>query len=370
MKTGELNGVSRLATDVKSKIWPHFIVPPPAERDNEVQRTLISGDGVPNAGRPLARCWPNRPVLVNLEHVFDEFGEAQCGVWLPKAYDLARRAGVIAIPVASLSDLCGPRAPAFKDAIGADAPIGIAIRVTYQEAADRTTGDLLKRGMDALHLGPSECAVLADFTEDVDFTQPTAVSGVIESTIELLQEVGAWHSVAFEGSSYPETNPAEDGGDALVPRNEWLAWAGAVHFDKNTDERLVFGDYAADCSIVGFGKGGGKPTRHFRYATPRYWLVVRGDKEGSHKAVMMDVSQRIVESGQFAGRSFSVADDYIYRTAQGLDGPGSATTWREVNTTHHITRVVRDMGSVKELVFGDTHVGDEDERQTNLFDLV
>jgi hypothetical protein len=37
-------------------------------------------------------------------------------------------------------------------------------------------------------------------------------------------------------------------------------------------------------------------------------------------------------------------------------GPGTATTWREINTTHHITQVVRDIGRVKDLSFADLKV--------------
>jgi hypothetical protein len=56
---------------------------------------------------------------------------------------------------------------------------------------------------------------------------------------------------------------------------------------------------------------------------------------------------RILNSGRFADRTFSAADDYIFRTAQGQAGPGNAATWRAVNTTHHITRVVADIGHVR-----------------------
>ena len=62
---------------------------------------------------------------------------------------------------------------------------------------------------------------------------------------------------------------------------------------------------------------------------------------------MRDVCLRIVESGKFDGESFSSADEYIAQTARGQAGPDNPTIWRAVNTTHHITRVVADMGSVR-----------------------
>jgi len=68
---------------------------------------------------------------------------------------------------------------------------------------------------------------------------------------------------------------------------------------------------------------------------------------------MKEVCARIVESGHFASARFSPADAYIARTAQGLDGPGSSTTWRQVNTTHHLTRVVVDVANVRGLAIAE-----------------
>jgi hypothetical protein len=62
---------------------------------------------------------------------------------------------------------------------------------------------------------------------------------------------------------------------------------------------------------------------------------------------MQRVCRNIVDSGHFAGASFSAADSYIFRTANNDDGPGNATTWRQINTTHHITRAVVDIAKVR-----------------------
>jgi len=66
---------------------------------------------------------------------------------------------------------------------------------------------------------------------------------------------------------------------------------------------------------------------------------------------MSGVCAKIVESEHFAGRDFSAADDYIYLTAKGISGPGNSTTWRAMNTNHHITRAVTDVGDVRAIQF-------------------
>ena len=63
---------------------------------------------------------------------------------------------------------------------------------------------------------------------------------------------------------------------------------------------------------------------------------------------MQSVYRAIVKSGQFAGAEFSTADAYIARAAEDYRcGPGNATTWRQLNTTHHITQVVSDIARVR-----------------------
>jgi hypothetical protein len=72
-----------------------------------------------------------------------------------------------------------------------------------------------------------------------------------------------------------------------------------------------------------------------------------------------------VRSGRFAGRGFCSADDYIFKTAMGWDGPGNGTTWREINTAHHITRVVRDIGNIRGMSFAEPKFSDD---QLSLFE--
>jgi hypothetical protein len=182
------------------------------------------------------------------------------------------------------------------------------------------------------------------------------VSGVIEGALEYLEEIARWYAIVFQGTSYPEANPAAHGGNELVPRNEWKAWSKAVQLSKDTGAHIVFGDYAADCARMRFGKSGGRAIRHYRYTTPSDWFVVRGAETGDDTTVMREVCKRIVGSVHFAGRSFSAADDFIYRAAEAYGGPGNSTNWRGINTGHHITRVVRDIGAVKGLQFGDRKV--------------
>lgn len=354
---GEYRGLQRLAPDVADKIDPLLVVPPPRERDPEKHRLLTKDEIVHETGRRIADHWKMRDAFLDVRFLFAEFGEPECVEWLPRIFDVARKAHAQPIPVLGLADALGPRAAAFRLALATESATKVAIRVASGDI-DRDLGGRLAAVVSALGLSPEGCAVLADFS-DADFSDALAVAGIAQAALEDLQGIGRWRHVVFQGTNYPEVNPAESNGAAVVPRNEWLAWKEAVKLDGASPEHLVFGDYGADCAKFEFKKASrGIPIRHYRYTTSDSWLVVRGSAEGKAEAVMRGVCERILRSGRFAGRGFSSADDYIFKTAMGWDGPGNGSTWREINTAHHITRVVRDIGRIKGMAFTEATFSD------------
>jgi hypothetical protein len=364
MKKGELQGVLGLAEDVKAPTLPHWIVPPRIERDDEVQQALIATESVPGAGIVLSQYWADRPALLDLRYLFEEFGEAESSLWLPRAHELARTARVPVIPVAGLSDLSGPRAAGFRDSVAAGG-LRLGLRIDSSELIEAGLKERLQRAIERVGVAPEATAVLVEFS-DTDFSDTDLVAGVFENVIEGLEEAGRWFGIVCQATSYPESNPAGPSGEVVIPRTEWKAWTRAVGFSRDTGDHLLFGDYAADCARMLFGKSSARAIRHYRYATLEDWFVVRGAETGDDQTLMRDVCRRIVRGGYFAGRGFSSADEFIYRCAEAGGGPGNSTTWREINTTHHITRVVRDMGGVKGVLFSDRKVAPP-ARQIDMF---
>jgi hypothetical protein len=366
MKAGELNGLAQLMPDIKDCVLPRLIIPPRAERDDELQATLMDVESAPGAGIVVGRCWPDRSALLDAEHLFDDFGDDRATTWLPRMFRLARRSYVDAIPVARLADLVGPRRLAFRASIERGTPIELALLVTSGEMLDDGINQTIQAALEGISVSAERCVLLSDFT-DADISDADVVAGVMKGAFDQLEAIGRWVAIVSQATSYPEVNPAEHGGNFVVPRKEWSAWKRAVDFTANSPDHLVFGDFAADHAKLDFGANGGRAIRHYRYTTKSDWLVVRAAEKGKDSDLMRDVCKRILRSGLFAGRAFSMADDYIYRTAHGLDGPGNSTNWREKNTTHHITRVVREVGATKGLTFSDVRF-EEAAPQGNLFD--
>ena len=350
MKSGELLGLFELAPDVADSILPRLIAPPPAERKGERIPMLEVGDQSPDVSRALSVNWPKRPVLLEATYLIREFGRDRLGLWLPKMFDSARKAYALPIPLVTSKELLGHDVAPYRACI--DPTASIKLGVVFK-ADDLVDDEGLKRVLaviDSLGIQAEHCVAIADFPNE-EFANPDVVAPVIGGVLETLQSAAKWRQIIFQGTSYPKKNLAAPGGCHIAPRNEWLAWKKAVQFDPATTDYLMFGDYAADHARMSFKGGAAAPIPHYRYTAHDAWLIQRGSDKGTWSAVMRDVCRRIVQHPEFAGRNFSAADETIFQTASVGGSVGKPTDWRGINTTHHITRVVTDIGAIRGMTF-------------------
>jgi hypothetical protein len=344
-KQGEYRGLGKLAVDVTERMLPRFVLPPPKERDPEEGRTLTREETVRCTGRRIGQHWPVRPALLDPTFLLREFGEAESIDWLPQMFEGARQANGFAIPVATLENILGVSGEAFRRTLAKESDVRIAMRIQSGEFG-RHLAARVAEATARLQVSSDFCAVLLDFA-DADLSDVDAVSHILVGALEDIQMVGRWRHIIFQGTNYPEKNPATANSSLTIPRNEWLAWKTTVQIDVNAAAQLIYGDYCADSAKFEFRSGGGPaPIRHYRYCTPKHWLVVRGQDDGTHEEAMRAVSQSVLKTSTFSGPDFSWADQQIYSTAKGHVGPGNSTTWREINTVHHITQVVSDIGQM------------------------
>jgi hypothetical protein len=261
---------------------------------------------------------------------------------MPELFRVAIGAHARPIPVSDLRTIEGSAFDAIHTVVR-EITQNFALRITLDDLA---RGDLRKRihaVLLKLALKPQNCILLLDFGK-AEMSNPEAVSDILLAEFQKVMEFGLWGQVIWQATSYPEKNPAMPGQLVELPRNEWLAWGRAIDLDSELRKKLMYGDFAADSSKFNFSSGGIAPISHYRYSTPRNWVIVRASDVGLDKDAMKKVAKRLVASVHFAGRTFSLGDKYIYDTAHDKDGPGNATTWRKVNTIHHLTRVVTDLG--------------------------
>lgn len=345
LKAGELEGVRQLATDVADCVLPRFIVPPRGDRDDAPELPL-EDDRCPDVGVRLAAHWQDRPLLLDCSYILDEFGRERMPTWLPRMIGDARERRAKVVPAAKLVDLGAGDIQAFRSVLDQETGFAFALVLASGDLADTAVLSNIRRALDGLNVSPRECAIVLDFS-DADLSSPDMAEPIIRYGVELVQELGPWRRIVFQGTGFPEKNPAEDGGHHMVRRTEWLAWNHVVAADPAMLDQLTFGDYAADCAKMATGRGG-RAIPHLRYTCEEAWLVQRGRKlDGSRKAVMAAVCRAITASGHFSGAAFSSADTGIAALADGVGGAGTARTWRQFNTTHHITSVIAALARMR-----------------------
>jgi hypothetical protein len=232
------------------------------------------GEAIPDVGGTLSKYWLQREAFLDLTYLLKEHGYENAVNWLPNIFNRARSLNVKAVPAADLTDLEQINPEAFTAIL----PVGrlkFGLRILSAEMTDPSLDERIQNALSKLGLLASDCAIFADFS-DADLSDQSLVAPIIRSALEQFQEFGQWQHIVFQGTNYPDKNPAQPGQTSVQPRSEWLAWRDAVKFAPSTAEHMVFGDFAADCAKIDFGGKGGRPIPHCRYATESDWLVVRG----------------------------------------------------------------------------------------------
>ncbi|WP_158629253.1 beta family protein [Roseitalea porphyridii] len=353
-KPGEFAACGRLPPRYQRYVCPRFVVPPPTEADPEKGRVPTLDEIAYMMGDRLGKSWPHRRAFLDPQFAAEALGDE--GV--TTLFRIATRANSRLLPVLTISDLSNPA----RRALIRDGDVRAGIYMDFEQvdpaALVETVGEA--------GLRPAQCILFVDFTGaplGVDFA--TNIGGIFDQ----LGGVAQWNKIVYQASAYPEKLPVGANERTLIARAEWTTFQAALEETGVQPDRLAYGDFGADCGRMVFpnGKGGGRPRPHLRYTGKTHTLVVRGSDSGAFTPTMREVCKQIIESEHYCGRRFSYADDRIWRNAKGMtDTCGDATGWRELNTAHHLVRVVRDLGAMSGIEFEDDALAEYSE-QDSLF---
>ncbi|MEJ1119043.1 beta family protein [Phyllobacterium sp. CCNWLW109] len=344
-KSGERNALSRLNKTVSDRILPHFILTPLSEKDQEKKRHLTPDELIHLNARRIGITWPLRPALVDVRFLFDALGDLGSAAWLPTLFVQIKGANGLPIPVMTLADIEGGHYEGFKatiDKIGPD----LALRLQLEDLSDVRLAIRIQNILLKLVAKPAQVIVLLDLS-DASFDDKEAISEYLKDTFNRLLAIGIWRRVILQATSYPDSNPAKTNTVVMLKRNEFDIWKSFIESDPVARDLLSFGDFGADCAKFTFKSIKVKPIPHIRYSTSDSWIVARGNKQDSAATSIAAVSNMILESGKFLGSDYSWADQFIADRASSKGNPGNAITWRQVNTVHHITQVVSEIGAIK-----------------------
>jgi hypothetical protein len=353
-KQGEYLAAARIPRGIQKYIEPYFIIPPPKERDPEKGGPLTAEEIAQLTGERLGKHWPLYRAYLDPQYVMPLLRDDG----LTRMFQIARARNPNLVPAVTLSQL---QNPVWQRLLRPTAP-RVAIHLPYEQLDEVA----LIEGIKALGCRAEDVDVFLDFT-GVPFEMED-VSASVAGQFDALAEIAPWRHIIFQGSAYPVKNPAEEGKDADVPRNEWTTFLRAMEDCSVAPQRLGYSDFGADCGEINFPrKGGGKPIRHARYTGAKSTVVIRGKDTGSHAVNMKDVYTRLVQGEHFSGQGYSYADRRMWQAAMGIATCGNPSMWREWNMAHHMVRVVRDLGAMVGITFAEGPVETVPE-QASLFE--
>jgi len=353
-KPGEFAACGRLASRYQGYVCPRFIVPPPSEADPEKGRVPTLDEIAHMMGERLGKNWPHRRAFLDPQLAASTLGDDGVAT----LFRLATAVNSRLLPVLTLADLSNPE----RQALIRDGAVRAGIYLDFEQVDSAA----LVVAVEGMGLRPEQCVLFVDFSGaplGADFAP------AIAEIFDQLDGAARWSKIVYQASAYPDKLPVGANERTLIARAEWTTFQAALKETGVQPDRLAYGDFGADCGRMVFPKAkqGGRPRPHLRYTGKTHTLVVRGSDTGAFTPTMRAVCKQIVESKEYSGRNFSAADDRIWRNAKGLtDTCGDATGWRELNTAHHLVRVVRDLGELSGVQFEDEAVSEFSE-QVSLF---
>lgn len=191
-----------------------------------------------------------------------------------------------------------------------------------------------------------------DLVVDLPSGDAPAVQALVASNLlRALPFQDDWRTLTASFSAFPAELSAVVAlhSEQLLPRADAEAWTRLV--TRVGQGRVpTFGDYGADSpNFLDVDPRFLKMVANIRYTTQAAWLVLRGGLLTGAGAPgfgqFHDLAARLRDRDEYRGPEFSRGDHIIYECAARRMGPGNATTWREVATSHHLTHVVDSLAT-------------------------
>jgi hypothetical protein len=254
--------------------------------------------------------------------------------------------GVDATPVVRLDD--GPQAHRDAATLHAETRHGVAIRLGADdldedpEDIEIALADLLR----VLAAAPQEADLVLDLGVVNGDLSVRAGSRLIADALRGLDAIGDWRNVIVTAGAFPADLAAYSAWTLGEPPRYDAMLYDHLRQRRRLPRVPIFGDYAVAYPMLVTGLPHRAPPQ-LRYTVADRWLVLKGrlnDPRGHEQ--FYDVCDIIAKHPDFAGAALGNADARI-ANAHGK-GPGNASTWREIGTTHHLDYLVQRITTLGE----------------------
>ncbi len=228
---------------------------------------------------------------------------------------------------------------------------GICLRIKVEQAVKKIFKTEIDSLLSTLKAQPADCDVIFDLGAPMNFLPLHSFAMAIQGVVSKLPYLDKWRTFTLLSTSFPETMSSIKEGTEVVPRYEWQLYKKLMNsFSKSGLRLLSFGDYAiSHPKVFDVDPKVMKPSATIRYTIDDGWFIVKGkkvrDKKLTNYKQYRKLCKQVLVSDYYCEPDFSWGDNYIQECANGTVKTGNLSTWRQVGTSHHVEKVIRDVAS-------------------------
>lgn len=346
-RQGEYRALRDLAPAVVAALLPLMEIPPvPWDWKNDSHAETLD-EHLSDIPEQFEKHWLSSGcIAVDLPYI--DPGDRLAGGIHPitRLFDEFRSRGVRAIPVTYLQS--APAYTAAARAAVAQDGRGSLVRIVDADFADPQFAANLTAHVAALGLSPADVDLVIDLGAVAAGTEArTALAALAQ--LAAVPSPAAWRTLTLASGAFPsDLSCCTAGAMNEIARTDWRMWNTVRARSGGLARVPLFGDYAvAHPELNEVDPRTMNRAASIRYTADDKWLAPKGRSVKKHGTSQYGVlCQQLVADRRFAGAGFSAGDRYIAGVAAGTDGPGSATTWRQMPTNHHLTMVVHQLQAV------------------------
>ncbi|MEV6768785.1 hypothetical protein AB0N05_09190 [Nocardia sp. NPDC051030] len=222
----------------------------------------------------------------------------------------------------------------------------ICLRLTEADLSGDDASSLpwrVERAVHALGKSPDSIHLVVDLGTVADEDDALLEARIARRALLHLPHIDGWKSITVAGGGFPQDlRRIPPKVITRIERSEVTLWRTVLRrLDEKFSRTLSFGDYAIAFPRQASG-GGFSPPPQLRYTADNAWLVMKYGKNERH-ARFFDICGVIADQPEFTP-GLTWGDEEIEARGRREDlhpfptepGPGNASTWRAIGTSHHI----------------------------------
>lgn len=340
-RQGERLAVSQLSPHINDLIIPLAEIPPPRYDHVREQATKTLQDHLDPIPEQLKKSRGDLPIFVDFYLIdINRTPTPDIQIFLDKCLQI----GVRFIPIIQLNDKLSAflaQAPQYR-------PNGICLRITEQDAIDPNLTTNILGILKMKGLSPGDVDLLIDLREVNDEHEQRA-KGLAKTALRAVPRLAHWRSLILASGAFPLNLAGLPRGANLIHRTDWAIWQSICSelYDE-LPQIPTYGDYAiAHPEHTEIDPRTMRMSANIRYTTDNTWLVLKGRSTRDYGFDQFhDLCADLIGRPEYCGPNYSHGDEFIEKCALRKNGPGNATTWRQVGTNHHITFVVGQISNM------------------------